>query len=172
MAAKRDPEVRRQDRPPERQGPKIRIRRLKGSEHFDGCIVSEGITGLFIHYDERSRRSEPCLEKDFQCPGCERKLPSKWRGYLHVYPGGLEAPYILELTAEAAEMLLTLAGDRPTLRGLRVVVRRSRADNGRLSVHLHPVQVDKFEALPNPVDPVPVLHFLWSFKRGSDGPTN
>jgi hypothetical protein len=163
MPSERANGLRRSNDPPPRQGPELRVIRLKGNEVKEVVILSRKLWGVFIHFDERLRRSEPCLENTETCPGCVAKRPSKWRGYFHVTEPG-SRPFILELTPEAAREFQDSMGPVKSYRGARAVFRRTKADNGRLLVELREYHGD-VNALPTEIDPETVLRWLWDWKR-------
>ena len=164
MAADGVQPIRRCDKPPPRSGPEIRVERLAGGETRDVVILSRALFGVWIHYDERTRRSEECFQDPDKCPGCQQHKPSKWRGYLHVAPGGLAAPYIIELTPECARLLL----ERFTgsLRGIRVQFRRTAKNNGRLLLEVPEWGQPKTDNFPAEIDPEPILRWLWNWRKG------
>ena len=164
MSEKKNGAMRRQDAPPERRGPDIRVERLKGGQSHDVVIFSSKLFGVFIHYDERARRSEACLEDTDTCPGCIALKPQKWRGYLHVGTSRTR-PYILELTEEAARLFQELAGPVSSYRGLRFKFTRTAADNGRIRVEQLQYHGDMAQCVCE-CDIGPVLHWLWNWKRG------
>jgi len=155
--------VLRQNRVPERGGPRVDVVRLKGGECLTFCILSPSFWGFVIHWDERKRRSAACCEKRENCEGCRNELPQKWRGYLCVISQN-KGKVFLEFTKEAANRLLDLVGDGESLRGLHFFLERTRSDNGRLRPRLLSTREDP-DKLPADEDPEPILRFLWDWRR-------
>lgn len=150
----------RQDRPP-RVGPELWIRRLKASETLQCTIISASLWGCMTHWNGRS--TEPCYESKKECPGHKRGLPTRWKGYLHVWDEGKAEECFLELTPVAADNLLAQVMQGEPLRGQRLKVERLKGNKARLRVTLlaHYTALRVGRDLPPPKDPHNTLCKLW-----------
>jgi hypothetical protein len=147
----------RQDVPPE-PGPKMWIVRLKKNEKVHCTILSKSMWGILTHWN--GKNSEPCYEPADTCPGCQRKMAQRWKGYLHIYDHELRRDRFLELTPSAARSIVEQCDTNFPLRGQRVQVRRMNGDNARLKVEVQARLHDDFQ-LPEEKDPLPTLMALW-----------
>ena len=159
----RNGKLRRSDTPPKREGPQLKVVRLKGSEKSHCVVLSSALWGCFIHWDATLKRSECCLEDEQVCPGCKAKKPQKWRGYLACWEAA-RSTFIMELTPEAARTFLDVTAPCGSIRGITVEFRRTQRDNGRLLVELVPY-VERKTNLPPEPDIEPILRMLWDWKR-------
>jgi hypothetical protein len=158
--------LRRNNQPPERSGPKEEVVRIGAGEHLQCCVLSTDIEGFFVHWDDRAGtrgRSRECLEDKEQCQGCQQGLPVKWLGYVDVLAGPRGRVFI-EMPPECARLLKESCCPGESLRGLRVVFRRTTARNGRL----RPERLEYTErsgALPESRSAEQMLRALWSWQR-------
>lgn len=153
--------------PPE-PGPEFKIVQLRGNEAVDGVILSPAVWGVMTHWNTMAGpkgRSERCTKVKGHCSGCERELPSRWKGYVHYFDFEKKAEAFLEITPEAFKKLEREAPPGVTLRGLRLRAKRSSSSvHGRLNVELGLFH-GKIDSLPPPRDPEPILETLWAWRR-------
>ncbi len=149
---------------PFKSQPQQLVKRLSAGERMSGFFLSEALWGVHTHWLKEGKRgrSVRCTKERGACVCEERDLPSRWRGYIHVYDEGTREFCFLELTPGAAEQLLRQLPDRENLRGIRFEAYRTPGgDTGRLNIRLgtHTVAI---ETCPPGQDPEPVLEKLWS----------
>jgi hypothetical protein len=148
---------------PPRQGPKIEVHRIKGSERLLVCILSPKIWSFLIHWDDLHRRSSPCHEDVTQCEGHKNGLPVKYRGYVWV-SSQTRGLCFVELTQEAANTLQEITAGRDSLRGFHCYICRTPAKNGRMRIEESAGYSDP-ATIPPDKDPLPTLEFLWTWGR-------
>lgn len=83
-------------------------------------ILSSNWLGLRTHY--LFNRTTPCRKQD--CPGCEKKMESRWHGYLLAVEDRTERRFVFEFTAQVRLQLKKFIDDRGSLRGLQVICGR------------------------------------------------
>jgi hypothetical protein len=147
----------RQDIPPA-AGPAMWIVRLKANEKLHCTILSEHLWGIMVHWN--GRNTEPCTGDELSCSGHQRKLPLRWKGYLHVWDHHKRTDKFLELTPTAARMLLDQVETEFPLRGQRVEIARMNGDNARLRVSVQ-ARINEGFKLPDEKDPEETLRKLW-----------
>src|SRR5947209_3693680 len=94
--------VREADRP-NREGGYYPIVSPGMGQTVRGAIVHAKVYGVYTHFVESIRRTQPCIEPAEECPGCQRKLKRRWKGYLGVVLSGTGKYGIAELTSGAVE---------------------------------------------------------------------
>jgi len=149
-------------------GPTHEVVQLRAGEQIDGAICSPAIWGVVTHWNDGAGpkgRSERCTADKGACTGCDRELPSRWKGYVHLFDLHKRQEVFLEITPGAFDRILTEAPKGGTLRGLRLKARRSKGgDQGRFECELH-LYAGDIELLPRPRDPEPILEILWNWRR-------
>lgn len=111
------------DRPVHR--PRVtEIRKVGATDQLAVIVLGTKVHGFGTHWD--NGRTVPCTEDRKDCPRCEKQVPFKWVGFLHVYLTSVEEHYFLEMTDFAFARLEKLQGKRPDLRGLKLTVLRER----------------------------------------------
>lgn len=155
----------RVDIPPVRPGCFF-VLRLKGEEKRVFSICSAKIFGVETHWTKQGTR--PCVLPHSECQGHVNGDPLRWKGYLHVFDHKERAYVMLELTPRAANMLIEQTPNRPSLRGTRIQVARSRSGKGRLVVDILPPAMHLNDLAPEE-SPVRSLLNLWEL-RPSDVP--
>lgn len=147
----------RQDEPPaDRKA--LWIERLKGAQVKSFHVLSSTIWGVWTHYD--GARTVGCLRQKSVCQGCVNQLPRRWKGYLHAYDCRRRHYVFVELTPTAARSLLEQVGKQTSLRGVRLDLKRTQSDKGRL-VPTIAGWVDNPQNLPHPADPEETLRKMW-----------
>lgn len=150
-------ELNRQNIPPKKEG-ELWIERLKANAKKAFTIYSPSLWGVWTHWN--GSRSEPCHREEKKCNGCKAGFPRRWKAYLHAYDQRRHGPVFIELTPTCARQLLDQVGKGITLRGLVIVLERTKANNGRLSVQLQTQGADP-ERLPKHLDPYDTLMNIW-----------
>lgn len=151
-------ELRRVEEAP-RPGPRWPIIRLKGGQAGLFQIFSHRVRIFASHWN--GKRSQPCTVPQSECAGCLDKLPNKYKGYLHVRSVNTDVEGFLELTPTAIDSMKNQTPGVASVRGMRVEVRRTRGDQGRLSLVMLPVCCSISE-LPPERDPEDTLRQLWT----------
>lgn len=156
--------------PPE-PGPELFVRRLKAGEASVFILLSDSLWGVWTHWDPTLRRTSPHLKDKKACPGCQRKLSKRWKGYLCVINENKHAREFLELTPVVARGLLDQAGDGIPLRGLRYRIERGKGDKARCKVTPQaPYSCFKESPpLPPAMDPKQTLIDLWGLDQANFG---
>ncbi len=153
---------------PPQAGPQFKVIQLDAGESVDGVILAPSVWGVITHWNEGAGvkgRSQRCTRDKGACDGCEKELPSRWKGYIHFYNFANKSEEFLEITPGAFDKLLLEAPtDRP-LRGLRLRAQRSKGGkNGRLKLELG-LFAGSMDAFPKTRDPEPILEILWNWGR-------
>lgn len=128
-------EVRRSQEPP-KHGPELWVERLNANQRMQITILSEAIEGFDLHYT--GRMTVPCYDDPAKCPGCIKRFPPKWKGYLHVWDEAKRRVCILELTFGATKQLRDFVAPEQSMRGMRLGIVRGRAINSRLTIDMLP----------------------------------
>jgi len=155
--AKKPPGVAFDDEIP-REGPEIFVLRIKGGRMYTFSIWGTQIRGVWAHWT--GLRSEPHYNDESECPGCKALKPKRWKGYLHCYCYEMRQEVFLELTPNSASALKQQLASGMSMRGSRVQIRRTKADNGRLEVAFL-ARVETVDAIPPEKDPRPSILKLW-----------
>lgn len=151
--------LKRQNAPP-RSTVELWVKRLKANESVHVTILSPSLWGTWTHWN--GSNTEPCYECKAKCPGHRKGLPTRWKGYLHVYDLLSKDCYFLELPPGAARQFLDLVGDDLALRGVRVEVKRQAGRKARLkfgAMGRHESYC-KWELMPA-LDPYKSLCVMW-----------
>lgn len=159
-------DLNRDDRPP-RIPKTMHLRRLKAGERFHGILLAP-LWGVWTHWN--GNRSEPCFKKKVSCPGHRKGLPSKWKGYFHVWNLLERAEEFLEVSPVAADQILDCLTTGHPARGHRVTILRGNGTKARLKVEVNE-SVPDAESLPQPKDPNKTLRRLWGI-ADDDGEFN
>ena len=153
--------------PRPKPGPAHTVVQLGQGESIDGVILAEKVWGVLTHWNDgrgKKGRSERCCKESGYCSGCELELPSRWKGYLHVYCFRRKRALFVELTPATAEAIELMKPSGESVRGLRI--RLKRGDGGkktRIEVEILAYAGD-LDALPAPQHPEEVLETLWKWK--------
>jgi hypothetical protein len=149
----------RSEMSPPTRAPAMPIIRIKGGQAGMFLIYSHRPEWFCSHWN--GRRSEPCIIPSDECSGCKRQLPTKWKGYLHVRKLDGEQDGFLEITPHVNDSLLSQAPSKPSLRGWRIEIRRTRGNLGRLNVCLLP-KLCSDDNLPPVKSARETLSVLWT----------
>lgn len=139
------------------------VLRLKGGQGYNFHVYSPTFWGFKIHW--AGDHSEPHFTDGTHCPGCARELPSKERYYLFCWCIDKKQHVFLEFTESAARKFEEQLPPKSNMRGLGIFVSRTKADNGRLKLHLAAGRLDE-KTLPPDRDPLPALMALWRVRPG------
>jgi hypothetical protein len=146
---------------PPRPGPELFILRLKGGELKTITIYSRSLFGVNVHWN--GAKSEPHFKEEKNCNGCLKKMPMRWKGFLHGFCHEMGQEVFLELTPASAHSLLDQLGQGTVMRGNRIQVKRTKGDKGRLIIACL-TAVPNPESLPPEKDPATSLLRLWGFQ--------
>lgn len=106
----------------------------KAEEKFKFAIYSAVIDPLYTHYN--GKVTVPCYLDRSLCDPKHSLLNLRWKGYVFGFDFGRNNLGFLQLTHEAANMLLDQLEGPQALRGLTVDVCRTKKRNGRMLVHV------------------------------------
>ena len=143
---------------PPKPGPEMFFLRLKGNEMHTFTIYAKAIFGINVHFV--GRRSSPHYRNEKKCPGCRAKNAKRWKGFLHCFDHNLSQEVFLELTPKSADSLLSQLGKFAGIRGNRIQVKRTGADNGRLTISVLTACPNP-DAMPDAKDPLESLLKFW-----------
>lgn len=155
---------------PPRPGPTIQVVQVGARELVVGVICSPSVWGVVTHWDEyagRKGRTQRCtLDKTESCEGCEKELPSRWKGYIHFFDLVAKKEAYLEITPKAFDLLCAQAPHKKPLRGLKITAKRAgKSAQSRLQIELALYAGEDVDQLPKARDPEPVLETLWAWRR-------
>lgn len=154
---------------PPKAGPLHQVIQLEGGAVIEGVICSPAVWGVVVHWDQYAGgkgRSQRCTkDKLDRCDGCDKRLPSRWKGYIHFFDFVVMKEAFLEITPAAFDLLEKECPCNETLRGKRIRAKRTgRAANSRMRIELGLFNGDP-ATLPAPRDPEPILETLWNWRR-------
>ena len=147
------------DRPPvQTSGPALQITRTPQGRPFTGLILSNNLTGTNTHFYKG--RTCPCELPN--CAACADGLPWRWHGYVACMDITTGRHCLYELTAAAAEPLVTYHDLTGTLRGvLFESTRIGKRPNGRVTIRCKPSDPLKHHLPPEPNVPLALCQ-LWN----------
>lgn len=163
--------LRTQHEPPS-PGPELEILRVKDSAIHPFVVLSAKIFGLWTHWDQKALNgrgaSSPCFGDEKVCDGHKRRLPERWKGYLHVHHLHTKKDGFLELTPTAAGTLKSCLVAITNYRGVRInVARSSNSEKGRLRVTVFD-SVQDMSGYPKERCPTETLSKLWKLRPDLD----
>lgn len=133
-------------------------------------VTSRVLRSCMTHYAEG--RTRPCYAPVTGCPGCERRLPRLWKGFLAALDWKTRREVVLMLTAAAARPYkerLALAG--AGLRGFVLTLAHEHpGGEGRLTVLCSDVPFAG--ALPEPFDVQAHMQHVWAVEAAKYDPDN
>lgn len=143
----------------------IEVWKPKPAIPVNAVILSEGLTGVFIHW--LGSRSGPCLAQgDAKCPFCVIDVPRRWEGYLAGFSERTGKKYLIHVSKEAARSCSFLSDGKANLRGSRVIIERTgRAANSPCRARIEPITSLK-GMIPAAFDVRAQLMCLWEGKGG------
>lgn len=155
------------DRPPP-AGPAVQIERINARCQVQVCFVCDKIEWVNTHWKPaaqgRKGYSLPHIQPAEECPGCQKQLPQKWRGFIDVLVFKPAGRAFYEITPGAAEDIEAMLPEVISLRGLVVMLTRMNGNTTRLKVQLMP-HWDAYNAAPLPPSRsvIPILKKLWAY---------
>lgn len=155
--------------PPPKPGPTMLLVQLGAGESIDCVILSRSIFGFATHWDDRAGkkgRSEECtMSTEGECTGCDRELPRRWKGFLHVFCFARKADVFLEITPAVAESIQQQAEHGSALHGQRLILRRGdKGPKTRIRVELQGYKGNVHNEVSEK-DVRPILKTLWEWRR-------
>jgi len=134
------------------------IERLKGTESLRFTCYSKSFWGLWTHWS--GSRTVPCFENHDHCIGGHDEATMRWKGYLHGWSQRKNRVCFCEFTPGAARELLEQVPDRQSLRGLHLIVSRTKTSKGRLHCSIDGVPLHA-SRIPPEADPMASLWHMW-----------
>lgn len=132
----------------------------QGQRPLRAIILASPLIGCYTHW--WTDRTVPCLGPSDQwpCPGCQRHLERRWKGYLACYEPGLSRSILMEVTANSARLRPELLDPAQNLRGSilelhRLPGRKNAPVEAKLLIGTHR------GTLPAPFDVKAALLRLW-----------
>lgn len=149
--------------PSDPRGYALPIVRTPAGRKFQAIITSDDLVGCNTHF--WGGKTVPCESPD--CEPCKKGIPYRWHAYCSavLHPQGLHVLY--EVTALAAETLVTYRRSNSTLRGCALEAYRWKgAANGRVIIKCERTSRD-LDSLPSPPDLVHCLSIIWQLPKNS-----
>jgi len=154
---------------PPRPGPAFEVIRLRAGQSLEGIVLSAVIWGYMTHWIKRGKTgySIECTKGKQTCPCDSEELPTRRKGYFHVFDLQRSREAFLELTTAVAEQVLKWETKEGSYRGYRFKASRGKgADNSRLTFSFsNPYPVREVESYPQAKDPRPYLELLWRLAK-------
>jgi len=141
-----------------RAGPELYVKRLKAGEALQVILIGTKIRGLWVHWNSSNNISEPHFNLD--CPGCEHKMPKRWKGFIHCFDRNNGSPLFFELTPRSAGQLERECSGLGGYRGKVVTFTRGAKANSRVGVAVQAFNVDP-KTLPIEQDARRSIMKLW-----------
>lgn len=139
------------------------LRRTPARANLIGVITSDEMIGCDTHYFHA--RTLPCERPN--CEACNEGFPFRWHSYVSYWDPKQQEHAILELTAQAAEHLVTYKQAHGTLRGCLFQASRVGArPNGRVLLRCKPADLTKLP-LPSAPDLEVVLSVVWNVQQSA-----
>lgn len=143
-------------------GPEIFILRMKGQRTLTFSVWATKVKGIWVHW--LGSHSAPHFRNEQECPGCLKRAQKRWKGFLHCYCYEMRQEVFLELTPASARSLADQLCHNATMRGARIQVKRTTADNGRLFISVLAPMPDG-SPLPAEKDPRRSILRLWGISE-------
>lgn len=143
--------------PNDPRGYALPIVRTPAGRKFQAIITSEDLIGCNTHF--WGGKTVPCEAPD--CEACKNGMPYRWHAYCSavLHPQGLHVIY--EVTALAAEALVTFRHSNGTLRGCAIEAYRWKGSaNGRVIIKCERTS-RTLDSLPKPPDLIHCLSIIW-----------
>ncbi len=138
----------------------LRLIRTPQTGKIKGLITYQELTGTPTHY--WGGRTVPCERPD--CKACEAQIGWRWHGYVPIILPGDHEHVILELTAQACELIKNYAEVNGSLRGTFITaVRATGRINGRVLLTLLPSDLQSI-VLPEEPDVPKVMRHIWGIQ--------
>jgi hypothetical protein len=144
--------------PPDPRGHALPITRTPVGRKLTGISTAENLIGCDTHWYHG--RTTPCERPD--CEACLNAIPFRWHSYVSLWDPRRALHFLLELTAQASDPLVTYHKAHDTLRGaLLTCWRIAPRPNARVVV-----QVTEWAGNPEHLPPSPdlpaALAILWN----------
>lgn len=133
------------------------IERYKGGVEDHFRVYSPKIEVFYTHYIKQRKTSVPCFADHNLCPGGHDDKTQRWRGYLHGWSRYKNRVCFAQLTSGACHDIMAQLAQGASLRGARIIIFRSKADNGRLHVRFDQYAAAGGTDCPPPLDPEPSI---------------
>jgi len=141
-------------------GPEVYVLRMPADRTITFVAWGDKLRGFDVHW--LGNRTAMHFEPAEECEHCLKNLPSKWKGYLHVYAVELKQEFFLEFTKITASAFQHQVANPDHLRGCTFRLKRGKSKNSRMSIIiLAPVTVET--ALPPEKDPRPCILRLYGY---------
>ena len=148
--------------PPKAEGYGMRLLRTPAQGALRGMITCETLQGTPTHYF--GGRTVPCLQKD--CKACANDIGWLWHGYLSMILPTTHEHVLLELTAQACEVVNNYHEQHSVLRGTLVTATRAgKLANGRVLLQLNPGNLSDIQ-LPDAPDIRKHMMHIWGIQDG------
>jgi len=138
----------------------MKVIRVTEREPCNFICVSKAAFGQPIHW--YGNRSHECTSERGHCENCQKNWPRKWKAYLHVMGHESKFQAFLEITETCFDQIVALMPDRQSFRGS--IIRLGRTKGGKKGRYTIDVldRVIPDGNLPNEIDPLPTLRYLWN----------
>lgn len=143
-------------------GVEVYVFRMPKERTLTFTAWGDTIRGFDVHWlgDRTAMHFEPAAE----CEHCLKNLPSKWKGYLHVFCVELRQEVFLEFTKVTANGFKLQVPNSEHLRGCVFQIKRGKSANSRMDIRmLSPLAPDV--VLPPAKDPRPVILKLYGYSE-------
>lgn len=150
------------DPPPKAEGYGMRLLRTPAKSPLRGMITCDSLQGTPTHYF--GGRTVPCQQKS--CKACEHGVGWLWHGYLSMILPTTHEHVLLELTAQACEIVNDFHKKNSLLRGALITATRAgKLPNGRVLLQLNPGDLQGIN-LPDPPDVRKHMMHIWGIQDG------
>jgi len=144
--------------PADKCGVSFTLRRTPQGRPLTCISTSEDLIGCPTHFYRG--RTTPCSGEG--CPACADGLPWRWHAYLSCLEISTREHFILELTAQAAENLISYRTAHKTIRGCLIeLTRHKQRPNGRVILRCKPADLNKVPLPPAP-DLIKCMQNIWN----------
>lgn len=136
---------------------KFKLVRVGRSEKIRTIVLSPQLVGVWTHYF----RGRSCPHEEPTCPACDARNARRWYGYLACWNTATDTRFLLELTPQAAEILLDYQAKKKSLRGLEIFVRRTGDKPNSPCETIIPKEQQSHLALPGDFNVREALMIIW-----------
>jgi hypothetical protein len=152
--------------PPPKPGPKIEFVTPRNTQPISYVAISKRIWAHHVHW--LGARTQPCTlvvgadgTPRVKCDHCAAQMPTRWKGYLHVWKSGELKTLFLCLTPGAGWELTNALGSDYDLRGLTLDVWRSGKAATSLLIVRQNTNFERREVQVAELDPGPFLETIF-----------
>lgn len=151
-------DIRWTDRPPAQSRlPHLPLQSVKPGKPITGIITCTKMRCLYTHF--LGARTQPCMK--LNCPGCEKKMPHRWEGYLSIWTTKPGKHIIARITEAAANAIEESVPNWNDLRGIYIeLTRASTRPNSRLLAEIKVLELNQVK-LPSEPDLIQHLNLIW-----------